>query len=152
MSNFYLTSALPTLFTTLRTLSFDSRSKSNVIFKVSGTITWSLEPCGISVSMCCLGYLMFGMLVLTMFSLLPLKANCILFINCIVSINCSCLYVICIYHDILWPVIKHLYILLKIIPAVHQRLYNHGVKHWRFSIKHLYCPYVVSSTTSMKGA
>ena len=30
---------------------------------------------------------------------------------------------------------RHPCILLKIIPAVYQRLHDHGVEHWRFSIK-----------------
>ena len=38
------------------------------------------------------------------------------------------------------------------IPAVYQRLYNHGVEHWELSIKHLYCLYVMSSAMSMKRA
>ena len=47
---------------------------------------------------------------------------------------------------------EHLCILLKIIPAVYQRLYNHVVEHWWLSIKRLYCPYVMPSAAPMKGA
>ena len=52
------TSALPTLLTTLSilcVLSVDSVSRLNVVFMVSGTMIWSLEPCGISVSVCWFG-------------------------------------------------------------------------------------------------
>ena len=78
MSTFFLTSTLPVLLTTLHALSIDSISRLNVILTVFGIITWFYEPCGISISMFWLGYHMFGMLTLTMCSLLPLKVNCVL--------------------------------------------------------------------------
>ena len=58
ISTFFFRSDLPTLFTTLRVLSVDVMSRLNVILTVSGIITWSLEPCGISISMCWLQYAM----------------------------------------------------------------------------------------------
>ena len=64
MSTFFLMSVLPTLFTMLRVMSVDSISRLNVILTVSGIITWSLEPCGISISICWVGYAIFGMLTL----------------------------------------------------------------------------------------
>ena len=33
----------------------------------------------------------------------------------------------------------------KNYPSSVSKSNNHGVEHWRFSIKHLYCPYVMSS-------
>ena len=78
MSIFFFSNALPTLLTMLPVLSVDSVSKSNVIFAVSGTMIWSLEPFGISISMFSFGYAIFVMLTLAICFLLPLKSNCIL--------------------------------------------------------------------------
>ena len=74
----FFTDALPTLFTTLCALSVDVMSSLKVTLTVSSIITWSLEPCGIWISICWLSYAMFGMLSLAMCSLLSLKANCVL--------------------------------------------------------------------------
>ena len=52
MSIFFFTSALATLLTTLCALSVDLMSRLNVVLMVSGIITWPLEPCRISMSIC----------------------------------------------------------------------------------------------------
>ena len=48
----YITNVLPALLATLRDLSVNLTSRLKVIFTVSGTKIWSLEPCGISISIC----------------------------------------------------------------------------------------------------
>ena len=58
-------------------------------------------------SMCWLGYAILGMLTLDICSLLPLKANCVYVLPWdLILRKRSCLYLICIYHDVLWTVIR----------------------------------------------